>query len=70
MTVEFSRESAPSFIKAYNKAVNADAKEFKHDDREWVTSYAYYVIQYLEMQKIIIGTFDAKKHYTLKTVKL
>lgn len=38
--------------KAYKNAVEKKAEQFTLDNKEYVTGYAKYLIQYLEMQKV------------------
>lgn len=63
-TINFTPEAAKKFADAYNRAVKADAKSFYFDGNEFVRGYAYYVIQYLEMNKIISGKFNQNKTYS------
>jgi hypothetical protein len=65
--IQFTQESADRLIKAYNKARKDGLKEFTFDGNEYVTDYAYYMIQYMIMQKAVTGTFDQNKIFT-KTI--
>ena len=62
--VEFTKEQAKDFITTYNKAVHDDQTQFTFDGREYVRAYAYYIIQWWEMEKFVAGTFDNKKKFT------
>ena len=46
MTVTFAQ-----LKQAYKNAVVREKKEFDLDDKQFVTGYAKYLIEYLEMQK-------------------
>ncbi len=63
-TIEFTKVSAKLFVKEYNKAQKEKAVSFLFDGGEFITGYAYYMIQYLEMKKIVNGAFDNDKIFT------
>ena len=47
-TIRFTPEKLTAYRAAYQKAVDEGAEEFMFEDHEWLTSYAKYMIEYLE----------------------
>lgn len=45
--ITFTREKVNKFKRAYNKAVKEKKESFIFNDREVLTSYAKYMIEYL-----------------------
>ncbi len=60
-TVSFTPASAKLFAKEHNKAVKEGKKSFFFNEDEYLTAYAHYVLEYMVMQKIIVGKFDNNK---------
>lgn len=48
--IEFTPEKAEQLRKAYNKAVEEKKDSFVFQGDEFVTSYAKYLLEYLDMQ--------------------
>ena len=46
--ITFNREKMKKFRKAYNKALMAEKEYFIFEGVKFLTSYAYYVLQYVE----------------------
>ena len=46
--IRFTPEKLTAYRAAYQKAVDEGAEEFMFEDHEWLTSYAKYMIEYLE----------------------
>lgn len=46
--MRFTPEKLTAYRAAYQKAVDEGAEEFMFEDHEWLTSYAKYMIEYLE----------------------
>lgn len=65
-TVSFNRHNAKLFVKEYNKARQDEKEVFVFHGGEYVVSYAYYLIQYLEINNMIEGKFNEDKTYTIK----
>jgi hypothetical protein len=63
--VHYTHDQVVEFIAEYNRAVSEDKKEFRFFGRDWLRAYAYYVIQWWEMEKVIAGTFNHKKKFTI-----
>ena len=61
--VNFNTENVGGFIAAYNKAVDETAASFNFDGGDYVTKYAYYLIQLLVDKKIVIGIFNDNKKF-------
>lgn len=66
--IQFTQESAGRLIKAYNKSRKDGLKDFVFDGNEYVTDYAYYMIQYMVTQKAITGKFDEKKLFQFNPI--
>lgn len=64
--VEFTHESAKQFVKHYNEARRSGVVSFKFEGNEYLVTYAYYLIQYLEMNKLLAGGFNDEKIYSVK----
>jgi len=65
-TVQFTKQSVKSFIKEYNKARKSSATEFIFEDNEYLTDYAYYLIEYFIIEKSVKGKFNKDKIFTTK----
>lgn len=48
-TIAFTAGKRERLRKAYNVAVNDDADVFVFEDREYVTGYAKYLLEYLDL---------------------
>lgn len=59
--IEFSPKRAQRFADEHNKAIKEKKEIFMFDGNEFVTAYAHYVLEYLAMNKVIVGKFDAQK---------
>jgi hypothetical protein len=46
--IRFTPEKLTAYRAAYQKAVDEGAEEFMFEDHEWLTSYAKYMIEYLD----------------------
>lgn len=66
--LSFDERSAKQFVKAYNAAKVLGKESFIFEGNEYVINYAYYLIQYLEMNHVLAGKFDSKKIYTIKNI--
>lgn len=65
-TVTFTAKTAKLFVNDYNKAAKNRDYTFVFDGNEYVVNYAYYLIQHLVNEKIINGSFDTDKQFTVK----
>lgn len=63
--INFTTENVKNFTRLYNKANREGKESFKFQDGEFLTKYAYYLIQHLVNEKIIKGKFNDKKHFLI-----
>lgn len=63
--LSFNKHDAKLFVRHYNKAKTDKKESFFFKGDEYVTDFAYYVIQYLEMNQMLSGKFDDNKKYNL-----
>lgn len=59
--VEFNSNNVNQFYKAYNKARTGQKEVFTFEGAEYVTNYAYYLLQHLMNEHLISGSFDENK---------
>jgi hypothetical protein len=50
MEIIFTKESKNAFEKEYKKALENKQETFMYSNREFLTEYAKYLIEYLEMK--------------------
>ena len=50
MEIIFTKESKQAFKKEYKKALEEKKETFMYNNREFLTEYAKYLIEYLEMK--------------------
>lgn len=63
--VEFTEITGRKFVSHYNDAVTGGRDSFTFESHEYVTTFAYYLIQYLMMHNVVSGTFDDKGIFKL-----
>lgn len=66
--VEFTEVNARSFVAIYNDAITGGRESFTFEGLEYVTAFAYFVIQYLLLHKVVAGTFDDKRIFCIESV--
>lgn len=64
-TINFDTENAKDFIRTYNKSVKNNKDSFLFQDGEFLTKYAYYLIQHLVNEKIAKGKFNEGKIFMI-----
>lgn len=64
-TVNFNANNAAIFVSKYNKAIKDGKDSFLFREGEYVTRFAYYLIQHLCNEKIISGLFNEAKIFVI-----
>lgn len=59
--ISFDRDNGKEFVRLYNKATKTGKESFMFQDGEFLTKYAYYLIQHLVNEKILAGKFNEGK---------
>lgn len=59
--ISFDRDNVKEFVRLYNKATKNKTDSFMFQDGEFLTKYAYYLIQHLVNEKIVTGKFNEGK---------
>jgi hypothetical protein len=59
--INFNRDNVKQFIQLYNRATKDKKDSFMFQDGEFLTKYAYYLIQHLVNEKIAKGKFNEGK---------
>lgn len=57
------------FIKAYNKAKADKLEQFLFDSRDVLVGYAYYLIEFWVMKRVVAGKFDENKIFIINCLK-
>lgn len=62
-TINFNTENTKEFAQAYNEAVKDGKDSFMFQDGEFLTKYAYYLLQHLFNEKMASGEFNQEKQF-------
>jgi len=65
--INFDTNNVKEFTRLYNKANREEKESFIFQDGEFLTKYAYYLIQHLTNEKIVRGKFNNKKHFLINS---
>ncbi len=65
----FDTPTAKRFVGMYNNAKSMSKTQFDFGNSKVDVSYAKYLIEYLEQQGIVNGTFDLDNYFNLKNTQ-